>query len=160
MRKLFLFLSVVLIISCSSIDCPVRNTVRTYYDIYDYNDEMLQLPDTLTVSSKRANGQDTILLNRTIGVQTFGLPVSYTQTEDTLIFHFFNENYNVYDTVWIKKENYPHFESMECKVAYFHKITAYTYTMNAIDSLVLVNNKVDYEDQTTHFFLYPNSTRY
>jgi hypothetical protein len=160
MRKLFLFLSAVLVISCSSVDCPFKNMVRTYYNVYDHKGALLQLPDTLTIFTKRVDGSDTILLNCGIGLQTFGLPVSYTRTEDTLYFHFYNNDYNVYDTVWIKKENYPHFESMECKVAYFHKLTEYSYTTNCIDSLILKNDKVDYDDQTTHFYLYPDTIRY
>ena len=160
MKKWLLFLGVVLVISCSSVDCPVRNTVRCYYNVYDKDGALLQMPDTLTVYTKRADGSDTILLNRGIGLQTFDLPVSYTRQVDTLFFHFYKDDYNVTDTVWIKKENYPHFESMECKVAYFHELTEFSYTTHAIDSLILKNQKVDYDDQTTHFYIYPNSSRY
>ena len=159
MRKVLLLLSLAFIVSCSSVDCPVKNWVRCYYNVYDSEGALLQLQDTLTIYTVRKDRSDTILLNKGIALQAFDLPVSYTQPEDTLYFHFFNNDYDVTDTVWIRKENYPHFESMECKVAYFHQLTGLRYTTHAIDSLVLKNANVNYEDQTTNFYLYPDSSR-
>ena len=159
MRKVLLLLSLAFIVSCSSVDCPVKNWVRSYYDVYDSDGTQLPLKDTLTVYTQRKDGSDTIILNSGIGLQTFDLPVSYTLPEDTLYFHFYNLDYDVTDTVWIQKENYPHFESLECKATYFHKLTGVRYTTHAIDSLVLKNPNVNYEDQTTNFFIYPDSSR-
>ena len=159
MRKVLILLSVAFIVSCSSVDCPVKNWVRSYYAVYDSDGTTLDLHDTLTIYTERMDGSDTILLNKGIGIETFDLPVSYTLPEDTLYFHFFNLDYDVTDTVWIQKENYPHFESLECKATYFHKVTGLRYTTHAIDSLVLKNPYVNYEDQTTHFFIYPDSSR-
>ena len=159
MRKVLLLLSLAFIVSCSSVDCPVKNWVRSYYDVYDSSGAQLMLKDTLTVYTQRKDGSDTIILNSGIGLQTFDLPVSYTLPEDTLYFHFYNLDYDVTDTVWIQKENYPHFESLECKATYFHKLTGVRYTTHAIDSLVLKNPNVNYEDQTTNFFIYPDSSR-
>ena len=159
MRKVLLLLSLAFIVSCSSVDCPVKNWVRSYYDVYDSNGAQLKLKDTLTVYTQRKDGSDTIILNKGIGLLTFDLPVSYTLPEDTLYFHFYNLDYDVTDTVWIQKEDYPHFESLECKATYFHKLTGVRYTTHAIDSLVLKNPNVNYEDQTTNFFIYPDSSR-
>ena len=159
MRKVLLLLSLAFIVSCSSVDCPVKNWVRCYYTVYDSEGALLQLQDTLTIYTKRKNRTDTILLNSGIGLKAFDLPVSYTQPEDTLFFHFYKDDYDVTDTVWIKKDDYPHFESMECKVDYFHQLTGVRYTTHAIDSLVLKNPNVNYEDQTINFFIYPDSSR-
>ena len=159
MRKVLLLLSLAFIVSCSSVDCPVKNWVRGYYNVYDSEGALLQLQDTLTIYTKRKNRTDTILLNSGIGLKAFDLPVSYTQPEDTLFFHFYKDDYDVTDTVWIKKDDYPHFESMECKVDYFHQLTGVRYTTHAIDSLVLKNPNVNYEDQTINFFIYPDSSR-
>ena len=133
--------------------------MRCYYNVYDSEGALLQLQDTLTIYTKRKNRTDTILLNSGIGLKAFDLPVSYTQPEDTLFFHFYKDDYDVTDTVWIKKDDYPHFESMECKVDYFHQLTGVRYTTHAIDSLVLKNPNVNYEDQTINFFIYPDSSR-
>ena len=159
MRKVLLLLSLAFIVSCSSVDCPVKNWVRCYYNVYDSEGALLQLQDTLTIYTKRKNRTDTTLLNSGIGLKAFDLPVSYTQPEDTLFFHFYKDDYDVTDTVWIKKDDYPHFESMECKVDYFHQLTGVRYTTHAIDSLVLKNPNVNYEDQTINFFIYPDSSR-
>lgn len=159
MRKVLFLLSVAFIVSCSSVDCPVKNYVRSYYAVYGSDGAELDLQDTLTIYTERMDGSDTILLNKGIGIETFDLPVSYTLPEDILYFHFFNLDYDVTDTVWIQKEDYPHFESLECKATYFHKVTGLRYTTHAIDSLVLKNPYVNYEDQTTHFYIYPDSDR-
>ena len=115
MRKWLLFLGVALVASCSSIDCPVKNVVATYYNVYDGEGVSLELTDTLTIWSKTKEGKDTILLNRGIEIESFSLPISKSHPEDELYFHFFNLNYDETDTVWIQKEDYPHFESLECK---------------------------------------------
>jgi hypothetical protein len=157
MRKWLLFLSSVFIVSCSSVDCPVKNVVATYYNIYDSDGNLLVLLDTLTIISKTKEGKDTILLNRGVEISAFSLQISKSHPEDELYFHFYNENgYDKMDTVWIQKEDYPHFESLECKAEFFHKLTGVCYTKHAIDSLVIKNSNVDYDDTKIHFYLYPD----
>lgn len=155
MRKLLLFLIVALVASCSSIDCPVKNVVATYYKIYDNDGDSLILLDTLSVFSKTKEGKDTLLLNRGIGISRFRLQISQSHPEDELYFHFTNElGYDETDTVWIEKEDYPHFEDIECKAEFFHKLTGVRYTTHAIDSLVIKYFNVDYDDTKIHFYLY------
>ena len=160
MRKWLLFLGVALVASCSSIDCPVKNVVATNYDILSSDGLPLELLDTLTIYSKTKEDKDTILLNRGIDIVDFSLPISKSHPEDVLYFHFFNLNYDETDTVWIQKEDYPHFESLECKAEYFHKLTGVRHTKNGIDSLVIKYSNVDYDDTKIHFYLYPDSERY
>ena len=76
MRKWLLFLSLAFIVSCSSVDCPVKNVVATYYNIYDSDGDPLVLLDTLTIISKTKEGKDTILLNRGIEISTFSLLIA------------------------------------------------------------------------------------
>ena len=71
MRKLLAFLGVALIVSCSSVDCPVYNMVATNYRCYNSNGDSLKLTDTLSVYSQRRDGTDTLLLNRFVGKATF-----------------------------------------------------------------------------------------
>ena len=87
MRKLLAFLSVVLIVSCSSVDCPVYNMVATNYRCYNSNGDSLKLTDTLSVYTKRKDGTDTLILNKFVGRATFSLPVSYSHPEDKLCSH-------------------------------------------------------------------------
>ena len=110
MRRLFLLLILsVVLVACSSIECPIENTVAVNYAVMKYqNGEEVAdtLNDTLWVWSRRADGDDTLLYNRGVNVRSFSLPTSYQGPQDTLIFLTVDtlQNYDV-DTVWISKED-------------------------------------------------------
>ena len=158
-----------LISSCSTIDCPVQNSVLVQYEIRDKAGEALSITDSLSVVSTRVDGKNvlldittlqdgnTIVLNKLVGRSAFSLPISYSHPEDSLYFCFKDSVKLVVDTVWIKKDDIPHFESVDCAAAFFHELTDVRYTHNAIDSLVLVNRSVTYDVQTIHFYLYPKT---
>ena len=158
-KRIPYLLLVVLMTACSSIDCPVDATVTTQYQIKNSDGTEPTLSDTMTVTSVRSDGKDTILYNKGIGISKFTLPVSYTHPEDVLVFQFDNSNNNLHitDTLWIKKYDYPHFESVDCNTTYFHTITDVKYTCNYIDSIVINNSSVTYDSQTVHLYLYPKS---
>jgi hypothetical protein len=59
------------------------------------------------------------------------------------------------DTLWIAKDDYPHFESVDCNASYFHKLTSIRHTHNCLDSVVIVNPSVTNDDQVVHILLYP-----
>jgi hypothetical protein len=133
----------------------VQNVVRTVYTLQksDMSTDTLK-GDTLSVFSRRRDGTDTLLLNSMTGVSMFSLPIGYTNPEDTLYFLLqFNSTYTL-DTVWIKKENYPHFESVDCSASYFHTITDVRHTRHGLDSIVINKSSVDYDGKTEHFHLY------
>jgi hypothetical protein len=140
--------------SCTSIDCPVQNTVRTVYAFQKADGAVDTLKDTMTVISTRVNRTDTTLLNWCTGIKQFSLPIGYTNPEDTLYFVFLGGSFRAIDTVWIKKENIPHFESVDCNAAFFHELTAVRSTHHAIDSIVIKNPSVTYDPTTEHFHLY------
>ena len=143
--------------ACSSIDCPVQHTVRSYYAVYNAAQNVDTLRDTLSVLIHRVTARDTLLLNSLANKTTFSLPVSYNAPEDTLYFFFRNHPFEAVDTVWVKKDNIPHFESVDCSASFFHRITAVRCTHHAIDSLIINNPMVDYDPTTVHFHLYPQS---
>ena len=151
----------VLIAACTSIDCPVESNVATLYQVRNSDGTELTLTDSITVTTKTAKDSDTIIFNKGVGISSFSLPVSYKHPEDVLVFSFDNDNNNnlhVTDTVWIKKEDYPHFESVDCSAAFFHIITDVRYTRNYIDSIVIKNPSVTYDSKTVHFYFYPKSS--
>ena len=166
---LFASLSSVVISSCSTIDCPVQNTVSVQYEIRDKAGAALSLKDSLSVITTSAEGNNIVLeittrdeksttiLNRLTGKSSFSLPISYSHPEDILFFCFKDSVKTVIDTVWIKKDDIPHFESVDCAAAFFHELTGVRHTHNAIDSLVLINTSVNYDVQTVHFYLYPKT---
>ena len=144
--------------ACSSVNCPLQNTVRTLYVLKKPNaEEPDTLKDTLFVFTFRADGSDTLLLNSAAGLTTLSLPVGYSNPEDTLLFYFRNNTFQALDTVWLKKDNYPHFESVDCSASFFHNVTAVRTTHNAIDSIVINNPSVTNDPATEHFHLYLKS---
>ena len=161
MKRLPYIWLLMLLAACSSIDCPVNSIVETVYNVYDSVGNELSLGDTLTVTSTRKDGIDSTVLNKLVGKSTFNLPISYSHPEDIFVFHFDNnekDSLHVTDTVWVKKDDYPHFESVDCNSIFFHTITGIRYTQNYIDSIVIKNPSVTYDHNTVHFYLYPKSS--
>jgi hypothetical protein len=127
--------------------------------------------DTMWVWTQRINGTDTVISRQIQGnleinclfgssASTFDLPISYTQPEDVLYMLIRSSTgKRYYDTIRIKKENMPHFESVDCQASYFHTITAVSTTHDVIDSIVINIPHVNYDQNTTHFKLYLKANR-
>ena len=131
--------------ACSSIDCPIQTTVEVNYVMPD------TLKDTLYVLSKRADGTDRLLLNRGIDLTKFALPVSYAHPEDTLILMIKDkQKTTTIDTVWMKKDDIPHFESVDCAAHFFHRITQVHATHVAVDTIFVLNPSVTYDTSAKH----------
>ncbi len=141
--------------SCSSIDCPVENIVSTVYGFRKAGGVSDTLRDTLTITTTRRDGSDSVLLNKLVNAVSFELPISYNAPEDTL-FVCITDTFGTttLDTAYITKDNYPHFESVDCNVAFFHYITSVRTTSNGIDSIAINKRNVDYDRTTEHMFLY------
>lgn len=157
MRKIALVILVAAIAACTQIDCPVENTVSTVYNLQkpDGTTDTLTI-DTLWVRTPRADGTDTLLVNRLCGssATTFSLPMSYTQPEDIICLTLCDTIGTQWlDTIRIKKENHPHFESVDCQAAYFHTITAIRSTHHIIDTVLINNTTVNYDATNAHFLL-------
>ena len=159
-RRKALCLSILLplLAASSSIDCPVQNLVYPVYSLQraDGTADTLTV-DTLWVWTQRADGTDTLLLNRLCGsaATTFNLPISYSNPEDQLVFMLRDTLGNQYiDTVRIKKDSYPHFESVDCQAAFFHRLTDVSTTHRAIDSIAIHHSSVNYDTQNAHFYIY------
>ena len=164
-KRIPYILLVMLMVACSSIDCPVDATVTTQYQIKNSDGTAWTLTDTMTVTSTRKDGVevkllDSVVYNRGINISEFSLPISYSHPEDVLVFQFDNSDNNLHvaDTLWIKKYDYPHFESVDCNSAFFHTITNVRSTHNYIDSIVINNPSVTYDYETVHFRLYPKNS--
>ena len=147
-----------LLLACSSIDCPVQNTVTVNYGLYRMDGTELvndTLADTLYVWTPRADGKDTLIMNRGVNLHAFSLPISYQHPEDTLVFLRANtEGMWTLDTVWLKKDDIPHFESVDCPTHFFHRLTAVRCTHRGLDSITIANPSVTYDSSPTHLRLY------
>lgn len=145
-----------LVTACSSIDCPLNSLVYTQYQLMTPEGRVDTLADTLTISTARTDGNDSVLINKDVRATEFSLPISYAQAQDV----FFVETKDTvlkqvtFDTITVAKENMPHFESVDCGPAFFHKITSVSTTTNAIDSIVINNPDVNYDTSKKHFLIY------
>ncbi len=165
MKKLthtLLYVSLVMLAACSSIDCPLNNVVLLKGGFYSANGDTLALAltDTMTVTTQgiTENGKEEVLIvNQLSGKHTFSMALSYEGREDEYHFHFWGDDYDVRDTVRVTKENTPHFESPDCSPRFFHNITDVWCTHNIIDSISINYKTVDYGTQNTHlkFYLHP-----
>lgn len=138
--------------ACSTIDCPLNNTVNCKYML---RGAVTTLPDTLTISSMRSDGSDSVIINKQVNTDSFSLPMSYNRPEDILVM----QTNSLFDTIKVEKTNTPHFESVDCGVNYFHTITNVTYTRHAIDSVVIHHNFVNYDASQQHFYIYFKESR-
>jgi len=154
MRKIVPVLLTCLLImaACSSIDCPLNNVVYMKIALTDGSG---YLGDTLSISTIRTDGTDTLLVNRLTGAGSTWVPMSYAQESDVLILNRWDTLGNTStDTLRIAKSNLPHFESVECTPIYFHEIGSVSSTLNGLDSAVLTKNMVDYDTTRTNITLY------
>jgi hypothetical protein len=144
------------LLSCSTIDCPVNSLVETKYEFYSSTGETLTLLDTLTVVTARQDGIDTVF-NKGSNISSFSLPISYSHPEDVFVFRFKGDGWQTADTVWIKKEDYPHFESVDCNPLFYHDLTAVKCTHNLLDSIVIKNPSVTNDNKVVHLYIYPKT---
>ena len=140
--------------ACTSIDCPVENNVATLYKLQKADGTQDTLHDTLTVLTRLARGVDTVILNKSVETTSFQLPISYTNAADTFTFVRKSDTRELTDTVWIEKTNLPQFESVDCKLVYFHDLTSLRHTRNGIDSISVKKGRIDYDSNTENFHIY------
>jgi hypothetical protein len=151
MRKILGFIIAVLVlVGCSTLDCPLNNSVYTYYKVM--SDSTV---DTLSVISFRHTDNEGVLLNKLANPDSLQLPISYTGDKDILYFvSKMKSGTETIDTVVITKSNFDHFESVDCSPSVFHKLLDVTTTHHAIDSIVINHRDVDYDYSKKHFSIY------
>ena len=156
----YLFTLFLLTIACSSIDCPVQNVVATVYGARKPDGKVDTLKDTLSVVIRNIKVKYTTLLENSTNTTKFQLPISYNNPEDTLVFIFKNKVGTYKDTLYVKKDNMPIFESVDCKISYFHTIKGVRLSShNRIDSVSIVKTAVNYDILSEHFYIYFKANR-
>ena len=151
MRKIIpiILFAIATMVSC----CPLNNTVYTKYKL---DGNVTQLTGSyMTISTNKQDGEDSILINKDENVDSFMLPMSYTNAADTLYFEIQDAQERVFkDTLIVSKDNHPHFESIDCSPSYFHTITGVTTTHHLIDSVVINHKDVNFDATKSHFLIY------
>lgn len=130
-----------LLMACESADCTLQNAVAFNAGFYVGNEAVQLSNDTLTIT---AIGSDSVLLNRGLNVHKFSLPMSYAQPVDTFVLHLYGSDYDLRDTIWAAKTDYPYFESPDCPAFFFHNVTNVGCTNTFIDSVKLIFPRVDF----------------
>lgn len=153
-RMTIALIAITAMTACTSIDCPVENNVATLYKLQKADGTQDTLHDTLTVLTRLARGVDTVILNKSVETTSFQLPISYTNAADTFTFVRKSDTRELTDTVWIEKTNLPQFESVDCKLVYFHDVTSLRHTRNGIDSISVKKGRIDYDSNTENFHIY------
>lgn len=135
---------------CSSIDCPLNSRTLCVYTLGGDT-----LTDTLTVSTTRRDGSDTVLLNRSAQTAQFEIPMSYGVDRDQLLFDRHNtDQTQTLDTVTVEKDNLTHFEAVDCNPVFFHTLKSVSTTHHGIDSIRIVNPNVTFDNSHAHIQIY------
>lgn len=139
-------------VACSSIDCPLNSRVML---ACKFGDEADRLADSLTVSTTKTDGEDSVLVNRVYKADSVALPMSYKAGADTYYFDFtLADKSHVIDTLTVEKTNLPHFESVDCNPMMFHDITNVRHTAHRISSVTINANHVTYDADKAHIIIY------
>ncbi len=141
----FLAIAVMTLIACDNgYDCYLENTAYNRIGFYSSTDSVTgkyALPETLTVSIM-INGTDSILVNHITDADGLQLPMSYTNSCDTVIFSY---NDAITDTLYVAHENILYYQSMECGTVMYHKLDSITHTDRFIDSVSIVQQYVKFD---------------
>lgn len=152
MRRVATIVLVLLLMACSSIDCPL-NTVEGCK--YGFAGDVTVLSDTLTINALRTDGNDMTLLNRKVNVSNFVLPLSNNQPSDILFFSFTDTlNVTLTDTVRVFKTDMARFESVDCSPVFFHQINEVEWTRNVIDNIIISKSTVNYDTIGCNLHIY------
>ena len=158
MKKIKIYSTILLcalLAACSSITCPLNNMVRVKFGIYNAAQNVDTLKDTMTISTHRISGMDSVLINKDVYITQFQLQTSYANECDSFFMNITDEyNISTIDTIVVKKTDKMHFESVDCAATYFHTLTGVDYTKHSIDSIVIRNKEVDYDSKREHFRIY------
>lgn len=132
--------------SCDDAGCTLYNSTNCHLVFYDNNGNVTPLAQYLTVNAK---GASQVVLNKGVGYKELKLQLSYTNDVDTLLWEHWTttttvhtetddegnetttevqeDSPHVVDTLYIRKTNFPHFESPDCGTAVFHDIQEVWY---------------------------------
>ena len=96
--------------------------------------------DTLASLTVTAIDTDSVIINNQTNVMDISLPLRYTSNYTVLVFNYNDEeNSTLNDTVYLKQNNTPFFESMKCGYTMTQVLTGVEYTKHMIDSIYILN---------------------
>lgn len=148
---MLLVVGALLIAGCSTIDCPLNNRV---YSKYKLAGDVKTLNSKMTITANLHNGNDSVIINQAEKTDSFELPMSYSMPIDTFYLDIKGSAQSYRDTIAVTKTDMPHFESVDCSPAIFHKVTAINYTQHTIDLIVINQPNVTNNVTKSTFLIY------
>lgn len=152
MKKWCAYIVVAIILAgCQNISCPLDNVVLMTSNLC-YQGAPATIGDTLTVSVART---DSVLLNRLYNFKQFQIKLHEAADgtlRDTLVLNWQLTATDdvpsrlVRDSIFLEHDCYIYFESIDCPPVVFHKITSARSTRNMLDSVEVIQPRVEYED--------------
>ena len=142
-------LCAVLLSSCDMLNCTEYNSILFTMQICDQQGQNAQLIDTLTIT---ASGTEQVLLNKQVGASLIHIPLSYAATTDTFYLNLKGkieeQDYEMTETLYVKKTNDQFFESPDCPTRIFHTIERVWSEKVFVDSASIIDAKVNFNDVT------------
>lgn len=143
-------LSMIMVSSCDLLNCTQADVSHLRIQVCNSIGDQTILSDTLTIM---ACGTSFVLINRNTNTKEIMLPLSYHAPADTFILQHYGPGYSTTDTLYVNKTNNLFFESPDCPTVMMHTIQTISCTNMFIDSVRIVNNKINFEE-TTHMKLF------
>lgn len=100
--------------------------------------------DTLDSLTVTAFGTDSIIINNQKDVHKLTLPLRYASDSTIFIFHYaYIEDPTFCDTIYIKQNNTPYFESMDCGYSIQQDILGLGHSEIELDSIHILNKQAN-----------------
>lgn len=149
---LVMMLCCLLATGCSESDCPVTTLSVARFDFRDSKThQTVTLTNGVTISGiayiDNEPRIDTLFNQATTYMS---LPLSYTP-QTTYVMHYTE---TLRDTIRLKHKNIPFVSDIECGAMMFYEIESLQYTNNVLDSVILVNPKINNEEKTNFNIYY------
>lgn len=152
--------SLMLAVSCSSIDCSVFGTSMAKYEFVVAENDAVGIKDMLVsvIAPKRDIGVDSVLVNGQDMSRQLSVPVSLTNDRDELYFVLQKQNAEgnaivAIDTIVLTKTNVPVFEGIDCDPRYNHEVLDVTTTGKFIEKIEINDKSIDEDPAKVHFYL-------
>lgn len=130
--------------SCSEeSDCSIAGRPMINCTLYRMADNQV-VNDTLDSLTVTALGTDSILINNQKRVHTLMLPLRYSSDSTVLVFHYaYVADPTLNDTIYIKQDNTPYFESMDCGYSMRQSILGLRHSEEELDSIYISNKQAN-----------------
>ena len=170
---ILLFSLIFILNGCNNTNCPLNTVAFAHFEFLNSsNNKQYTMVDNVIVTGFTITDVtliDTLengtiitkvvkdsLLNDTIFNRpktNMNLPLSYN-SKTTYVIHY---NEKMKDTIVVEHTNIPYLENIDCGTMMFYKVNNFSYTTNALDSIVMVNPDINNEEKNNFNIYFTNN---